>query len=297
MVAPAQENTAPRTRPDNLDERRVRRLARMRREKRRFQAALGLALVFHLSMITIFEIVIPFPRNDPEYYNVSIVSSPASSPEPTSNGRTGDTLALSGALRFADGVPTVELPVIEFAELDRLRVRYDASEPLPDLDDFFEPARPADSWARFGGELHRLGRSLRDFALPGERGATVPAAGAQAQSLTHRPAEGFEAYIEWNTSPHDRELLFAPPIRALWEIRPTDLRRPLEIVFKVAPSGRVVNVWSPMIDEGGLIDDVQITVLQYRFAPLADYGDTASPTASSQEQSGVLFIRASENAP
>ncbi|MCK5862029.1 MAG: hypothetical protein KAH38_06070, partial [Candidatus Hydrogenedentes bacterium] len=105
------------------------------------------------------------------------------------------------------------------------------------------------------------------------------------------PAEGFEAYIEWSGPPKDRELLFAPPIKALWKITPAKLTRTLEIVFKVAPSGRVTNVWSPMVEDSELVDDVQLTLLDYRFAPIGDY--SASPS-SPGEQSGVLFIRAGE---
>ncbi len=295
MAVPAQEHVAPQRRADALEERRTRRKAVKHREKRRFQAAFAFALVFHLSMITLFEIVIPFPRHDAEYYHVSIVSAPAAIRDTTTE-RSGDVLALSGGRLFEDVVPQVELPVIEFAELDRLRVRYDASEPLPELEGFFDRTGPTDSWARFGGELHRLGRSLRDLALPGERDPSDVRPDTHRQALAHRPAEGFEAYVEWNTPPYDRELLFAPPVQALWDIRPADLRRPLEIVIKVAPSGRVVNVWSPMIDDDGLLDDVQITVLQYRFAPLTDYG-LDEQTSVAGEQSGVLFIHAAEDRP
>lgn len=287
MGMSAREDAIQKTRSDSADKGRERRLAFRRREKRRFRAAFILAFLFHLSMVTVFEIVIPFPRHDVEYYNVSLVSSATTS----TATRTGDQLALSASQGLDNGLPAVDLPVIEFAEIDRLRIRYDASAPLPDLDRFFEPARPADSWSRFGGELHRLGRSLRDLALPGDDTADA----GNERTLSHRPAEGFEAYIEWSGPPADRELLFAPPIKALWEVSPANLTRPLEIVFKVNPSGRVTNVWSPMIEEGGLIDDVQMTLLQYRFAPLSNYSDTPSP-ATQAEQSGVFFVRPAEGA-
>jgi len=240
----------------------------------------------------VFEIVVPFPRNNVEYYNVSLMSSSTAPTTATSETRTGDMLALSGNQRMEEGLPAIDLPVIEFAEIDRLRIRYDASESLQDLDRFFVPTRPTDSWARFGGELHRLGRSLRDFALPGDEDTD---SNGQQRTLSHRPAEGFEAYIEWNSPPKDRELLFAPPIKALWEVSPASVTRPLEIVFKVNPAGRVTNVWSPIIEDTELIDDVQMTLLQYRFAPLANYTDSPSP-ATPDEQSGVLFIKAREDA-
>jgi len=298
MGVSAQDDATPRAQPESADRLRDRRLKIARREKRRFRLAFALALAFHLSMITVFEIVIPFPKHDMEFYSVSIVSrtSPA---ETSGTARAGELLALSGAARFDEELPEVALPVIEFAELERLRIRYDASEPLPALDDFFGARKPADSWARFGGELHRLGRSLRELALPDED-APMGVTSKQTHALRHRPAEGFEAYIEWNTPPHDRELLFAPPMKALWRVNPSKLRRPIEIVFKVNPSGRVVNVWSPMIDDDGLMDDIQMTVLQYRFAPVTDYDDEGperQALKATEEQSGVLFVKMAEGQP
>ncbi len=273
-----------------------------RRQRRRMTFALIGSALFHLSMITLFEIVIIFPREDLQYYQVSIVSSPespapAAEPATSAAPRTGDALALGGTRLFDDGLPAVELPVVEFAELERLRIRYDASDPMPALPDLLDDPAPGDSWARFGGELHRLGQRLRDLALPGDETGPASTTGKQARRLIHRPAEGFEAHIEWSAPPHDRELLFAPPIKALWRLNPAELRRDIEIVFKVDPSGRVTNVWSPLIDEDGLIDDVQITALQYRFAPLSSVGADEGTTATPSEQSGILFIRAAGGAP
>ncbi len=260
-----------------------------RRQRRRMAVAGAVSLAFHLSMITLFEIVLVFPREDTRFFEVSIVSSPAA-PETTvaqtSALRMGDQLALSGSRLFDGDLPSVDLPVIEFAELERLRIRFDASEPLPDMERLLDAPRAADSWARFGEEVQRMGRTVREMAMPGD---DVPGP-ATKRYLPHRPAEGFEAYIEWSGPPYERELLFAPPVRALWNVSPGNLRRPVEIVFKVDAGGRVVNVWSPVIDDDGLLDDIQMTVLQYRFAPLAGYMD--EEPAVPVEQSGVLFIRA-----
>ncbi len=270
-----------------------RREAIGRQQRRRMAVAGAVSLAFHVSMITLFEIVLVFPREDAQFFEVSIVSSPAT-PETAvahaSEARMGDQLALSGPRLFDGDLPAVDLPVIEFAELERLRIRFDAAEPLPEMERLLDASRPADSWARFGEEVQRLGRTLREMAMPGDD-APGPAA---KRYLPHRPAEGFEAYIEWSGPPYERELLFAPPVRALWNVGSGNMRRPVEIVFKVDAGGRVVNVWSPVIDDDGLLDDIQMTVLQYRFAPLAGYMDEA--TTAPVEQSGVLFIRAIKGA-
>lgn len=258
------------------------------KKRGRLITALVVSLFFHLSMITIFRIVIVLPRDQVSYYDVHIVSSPpAAAPDPgAAPARPEDTLSLGGASLYG-ALPEVELPVIEFAELERLRIRYDAAKPLPEMDSLFEDYQPTDSWARFGGELQRFGKTLRELAFPGEEAPAVVAPPGKKRLLTHRPAEGFEAYIEWNGPPENRELLFSPPVKALWGVNPNDLERPLEIVFKVDSSGKVVNVWSPILEDSGMIDDVQMTVLQYRFAPLV----------GAAEQSGVLIIGATGDAP
>lgn len=278
---------------DGIKTRFPRRFPFRRPVSGRMTAALVFSLFFHLSMITLFRIVIVLPREQVTYYDVRIVSTGVETVSEAQ--KTGDTLALAGPSLY-DALPEVELPVIEFAELERLRIRYDAAEPVPGVGDLFREFTPTDSWARFGGELQRFGKTLRELALPGQE--NVPGQAATPEKprlLEHRPAQGFTAYVEWSGPPEDRELLFSPPIKALWEVNPSELARPIEIVFKVDPSGRVVNVWSPILDDSGMIDEVQMAVLQYRFAPLASSG--ADGGGASAEQSGVLVIGAAEDTP
>lgn len=271
-----------------------------KRRNRRLVAALVFSACFHLSMATLFNIVIAFPREDLRYFQVSIVSSPESGsqrivPAADPSARTGDMLTLSGTSRFESEVPRVALPILEFAEMERLRIRYENPDRPPPLEGLLEPPGPADSWARFGGELRRLGQSMRGLTFSDDPAAAPSRNREKPRTVAHRPAEGFEAYVEWNTAPHDRELLFAPPVRALWQANPDNLHRPLEIVIKVDAAGRVVNVWSPQIDEDGILDAVQMAVLQYRFAPLPG-AETETGGALSPEQSGVLFIRPAKGA-
>jgi len=296
MVGSPPEGAASRTHTVLAETARKRRLARHRMEKRRFRIAFVLALLFHLSMITIFQIVIYFPRNDTQYYTINLVSSPSVAPNTTE--KSSDTLSLGGAAEL-QGLPAVDLPVIEFAEIDRLRIRYGAADPLPDMDRFFGTADTRDSWSRFGGDLQKIGRSLRNLALSGEDAPFSEPLGKSKRMLLHSPAEGFQAYIEWSGPPYDRELLFAPPVKALWNLNPMQLKRPLEIVFKVNASGRVTNVWSPTIENSELTDDVQMTLLQYRFAPLSSDagGNSTGASAEDSEQSGVFFIQAAGDAP
>jgi hypothetical protein len=252
---------------------------RKRGDQRSFYLALLASGVFHLSMVTIFNIVIYFPRHDTSFYEFTIV--PLSIPAPVSEGNSEDSSeverdGLGGeklALRGGTGatLPAIQLPTLEFAELERLRVRQEGLQSLSRYDDLFQ-APTDDSWSRFSRGLSGMSRSLSRLRLSGESGGTsepgfmLP---ARQERIVHRPAEGFEAGLVWSTEPRDRKLLFAPPIEALWDVDVTAMQRPIELVLQVNALGRVVNVFSPNLDERELVDAIQMTALQYRFEPLS----------------------------
>lgn len=265
-------------------------------KRSKFIAALLCSCIFHLSMITVFRIVIAFPKDTVQYYELHIIastdtmeiSSPASQPL-----RSRNALTLTGQ----QAMPEVHLPIIEFAEMERLRIRYTSPDMSPSDSDEYQTIRIRDSWARFGEELQRLGKSLREIALPSseiEKDLPEP---PQRVVQSFKPAEGFEATIEWNNPPTTRELLFAPPLRALWNLNPAELTRPLEIVLKVDANGKVVNVWSPQLDDSGLIEEVQMTILQYRFAPLSEFEQRTGTDFSTTEQTGIVIIRRAGTTP
>jgi len=249
---------------------------RKRAGHRKFYVACAISAVFHLSMVTVFSIVIYFPRQDIVFRDFSIV--PVQVPEPRTpdpgglvveaGGLPGDQLALRGPAGGGT-FPDIQLPTLEFAELARLRVRQESIESLSRYDDLFqEPER--DSWSRFSRSLSGLTRSFSDLRLSGDESPGGLALGhVGAPRATHRPAEGFEAIILWAAGPKDRELLFAPPVDALWNAEPEEVDRPIEVVMQVNALGRVVNVFSPNLDARELVDAVQLAALQYRFEPLA----------------------------
>lgn len=262
-----------------------------------FRAALIISAVFHLSMVTVFRIVTYIPREDIRFTEFTIVSvSPEAEPWPVADvlapaTGAGPQLALRG-LGGADF--GVQLPTIEFAELDRLRVR---EESIPDLARpeslFREPSD--DSWARFSRGLSNMSRSITQLRLSGAPdvadSSPIPPLDAPSPATpASRPAEGFEAYVVWAGEPKDRKLLFAPPIEALWDIEPAEFTQPIEMVLQVNALGRVVNVFSPNLDARELVDAVQISALQYRFEPL-EVGDGANQTATlrvQREAGGVV---------
>ena len=256
---------------------------------RGFAVALIVSAIFHLSMVTVFRIVTYIPREDIRFTEFTIVSvTPEVEPWPAVDvlapvGDTGPQLALRGLAGPDFGV---QLPTIEFAELDRLRVREESvPDPIRPESLFREPSD--DSWARFSRGLSNMSRNLTQLRLSGAPGVEdpgpLPLEKTAPPRPASRPAEGFEAYVVWAGEPKDRKLLFAPPIEALWDIDPAEFTQPIEIVLKVNALGRVVNVFSPNLDARELVDAVQLSALQYRFEPLA-VGDVTSQTATLRVQ-------------
>ncbi len=269
---------------------------RKRDDRRSFYLALLASGAFHLSMVTVFSIVIYFPRHDTAYYEFNIVplGTPTAAPM-TAAGSNGNSPALGGeklALRGDGGLglalPALQLPTLEFAELERLRVRQEGIRSLSRYDDIFK-AQPSDSWSRFSRGLSGMSRSLSQLRLSGHGGeeaeSVLGTPEIPPERIVHRPAEGFKADLVWSSSPFDRKLLFAPPIEALWNADATAVRRPIEVVLQVNNVGRVVNVFSPNLGDRELIDAVQLTALQYRFEPLGlEEGDNQTVTLRIQRE-------------
>ena len=253
---------------------------RGRGRNRVLMVALTVSALFLFSAVTVFRVVIYFPREEVEYVQFSIVRA---APEPAPEPQTGDAgpwrpphLAAGPDLErltVRAPLPDVDLPTLEFAELQRLRVRQEGMLTEELRREIFHED-DGDSWRRFGQGLDRVRRSLTGLTLSGGMegfpDTAPPLPGFEPELPAARPADGYEAFLEWSNEPGDRQLLFAPPIQALWDAGPAALRLPLVIVIEVSALGRVVNVWSPAVDEDGLIDAIQLGVLKYKFEPLED---------------------------
>ena len=245
-------------------------------------------------MVTLFSIVIMFERREQSYIKFELVNVDApTAAAPTEAGVTNpDRVTLRGpdavldpprpdAAEFPDlalnhlqletpglatrRVPSVELPRLEFAELERLRLRQEVLSPDAIRDDYFQP-RSRDPWARFGQSIGQLTDALKRF----QSNELQPAETVHPSLpvLVSRPAPGFEAYIEWMGEPKDRLVLSTPPIQALWGRDPVELDAPVSLLFTVNPDGRVVEVLNPMDDD--LTTAIGIALSKYRFAPLVD---------------------------
>ncbi len=257
-----------------------------RPSSRVFHAALLISFCFHLSMVTLFSIVIYFPRKDITYYDFRLVQARPQQVAPSSEGVIQRPMLTDPlASNLSEGLPAVDLPTLEFAELHRIRVY---RRGLTEAERLFDTPSHHDSWGQFGRGVQRLRRSLRGLALGEGDGAAEVALPSLSEAEatpqpTYRPAPGYQAYIDWGAG-EERELLFAPPVRILWEVPPQDFKEPIELVFQINAHGRVINVWSPAVDNLKIVDAIQTTLLQYRFSPLSVEHSAQS------EQTGSLHI-------
>ena len=198
------------------------------RGDRVFLAALMVSLLFHLSMVTLFRIVIYFPRVNIEFVDVAIVEDtdprPAlaeqltlSDPGEALNRLTDESLEAEGLSHLPP--LEFELPSLRFSELGLLRVQQQGLEVRSRYRALFEE-EPSDLWSQFGRELDRLSTLLTGDAETG---------GPRERSLipVSRPAPGFEAYLEWLNEPKDRLVLAVKGMEGLRGLTPDALPEPI----------------------------------------------------------------------
>lgn len=241
MVLPAEMGSPQRRRPSH----------------RRLAGALLFSLVFHLSMVTVFRVVVYFPREELAYREFHIVQAPSSAPSIQTPSETPGRLVLAG-------LPEIQLPTLEFAELARLRERQKSLDASTLYDALIAEEEPKDSWNQFIVGMQDLPKTLSRLSLSGSAEVAPPT--PAPEEIAFSPATGFIGELEWGAPPKDRQLLFAAPIQALWEAEPDAFKRPMELVIEVNPAGRVVSVWNPATEENSLADQVQAAMLKYRFA-------------------------------
>jgi hypothetical protein len=260
--------------------------------------AFAFSLFFHLSMITLFKIVVVFPEERLHYFPVEIVnplqlagrfvpsqsesvSSRIAMPslsDPFQNGAERQDTDSSDSAAIAG----INLPKLSFAELERLEAR-DAGLRLKTEYDGPTETRQLDSWARFGEEIEGLRGVILGVLdrLQGEA-ASVPL--EPAPRIEVHPAPGFSGYIEWNDEPKARGLIYAAPVPELWGKDPAAFALPVTIGFRVNSDGKVTEVLPPLGDDSLVVEAVSNELLHYRFEP--------GTSSEKQDQHGTLFLAA-----
>lgn len=268
---------------------------------RAFKISLGISTLFHLSMVTLFSIYIWVPVRDISYYTFDIVDpvthesvlrgpqdvlrvptmEDALRPAATDETEALEPLALSTPENLDPGLPQISLPRLEVAELERLQVKEEGLR----IRSHFDQEGPKDPWARFGREIGKLQDALRQWTTF----ESLDEPEEPALQPVSRPVEGLALYIDWMSAPEDRELIFAPPIDALWKLDPKTMTEPIAIMFKVNPEGQVIEVMTPVEDADGVVASAGKALIRYRFEPLdqKDAGD----------QYGTLLIAPDKGPP
>ena len=270
--------------------------------RRVLYVALAVSTVFHLSMVTVFSISVWLPVETINYYTFDIVevdrpvpvAPPPTEVEPVPLPSLNDELTLNTDLprlepdqqlqleppvmepvSLEPALPEIELPRLQFAELERIRLREEGFR-VQTRYRGLGGANRDDLWARFGEELDQLRGAFARLPFSND------APEEDAPMPVSRPAEGIAVYIEWMGEPKDRDLLFSPPIDALWKLDPDTLTEPISLVFRVSPEGEVIEVMAPVEDEEGVVASAGKALTRYRFAPVE--GDNV------HDQHGTLLI-------
>lgn len=293
-----------------------------KKRNRAFRAALAISLAVHLSAVTLFSVVIKFPREPVTYYSFRFVDAATREPIFRTDESFPRTVSIQPELRvpsleeamanesgqspLADPLftadlespevgdtlslnpepelPPIDIPQLEFAELSRLDLRRQSLRIRSGYadDDLDEPQ---DSWAWFGREIGALRDSLRK--LPTGLQSRRPPLDSESVVVS-TPHPGFRAYIEWMAGPKDRKLLFSPPIDALMGATRSTGAEPIALVFKVNPQGRVIEVVDTGDDGDAIAASASKALIKYRFAPI---------DPSQGDQFGTLVIVAADNGP
>lgn len=255
--------------------------------------ALVTSFFFHLSMVTVFRIVIYFPQKPIEYYDLSIVEAPRPAAFTES---IGDSLEIPSSIdasnRFAQpdapvdrwaALPPVTLPTLNFSSLDLVRLSQSGLNTRSRYEELFEDEAD-DLWARFGRKLSTVGDLFQGSDTDTEAGP-----GKSKRMLAGHPAPGFAAYLEWMGEPYDRQPIVVQKIDALWGAQASILAEPIVLVARVNREGRVTFVQMPVEDSAGLVESSAQALFRYRFEPLLGDGPDI--------QHGTIIIQAEGSRP
>ena len=249
--------------------------------------ALLVSLLFHLSMVSVFSIVIRFPHRASPAIALGIVQTAEeirhalprqvlrmSFPQAFTDPALMDELSVAPG----DELPSIELPRLEMtdslappAEERNLKLRSQFSGLIEP-----PPAATPDSWALFTHELRGISLTLSQWTALG------PPTKPKHRLPIATQAPGLGISVEWMSEPRDRKVLFAPPIQALWRFTGLPTDEPISVVFTVDALGKVTDIQAPVEDDAGVVADIKKTLLKYRFEPLSEGGKSG--------QRGTLIV-------
>lgn len=241
-----------------------------------FNVALAVSVLFHLSMVSVFSIVILLPRSEPRQFILGIAPpNPFGTALPAPTGAVADWLATAGDTS-RDELPLVQLPRLE-PSIPALRTPEDSLKIRSRFSELFEApeTETPDSWAQFTRELRVIGPTLKQWAWPQEESRRL---------RLNSPVPGIVLSIEWFSEPSQRRVLFMPPLASLWRLETDRLTAPLTVLFAVNAQGKVVDVQTAVEDDAGVVADIRNALPNFAFEPVED------AAAAAALQRGTLFV-------
>ncbi len=266
-----------------------------RRTGRTIHAAFAFSLLFHLSMITVFRIVVLIPPSGLSFIGFRIVDpgrdrgGASNTLRLASSESAFDRMAAEESARDDDDrrwarLPAIdiELPTVEFDELEILRARSKGLEVGKQYSQVFEDGAD-DSWARFGRQMDSVGEALMR--------TTQDLLGIEPEGRTPvgSPAPGFETYIEWLDGPIHRLPIALIKIEALRGVNPDHLRQPISLSFEVNRAGKVAKVIPQGEDEQGFTEAAATALFRCAFEPAG--------TDAPEFQQGMMIVVVEGTAP
>lgn len=241
--------------------------------------AMLVSFIFHLSAITVFSIVIYFPKQDLHFYRLAFVEEPAEMVVADAGPSLVDRLTQPRPAPVQFALPEVSFDPLVSDDNGPLRVRgHSLFEETPE-------DRP-DSWQVFGEGIQKVRSSLLGIAgvpplrLAGGSASDSVAPSASPNSLDLGP--GLACNVEWRVAA--RELIYWPP--ALFQARPVGT---VEIFVTVDASGAVSSAVAMTAEPTPFENEAAAFLRRCRFAPAEGGARTANAS--------VRFSRVDEAAP
>ncbi|MBI5091038.1 MAG: hypothetical protein HZB26_01180 [Candidatus Hydrogenedentes bacterium] len=270
---------------------------------RPFQLAFAVALLFHLSALTLFSVVVRFQKTEIPYNTLALVDSSVlrkggseAPPGPLVTIATNPDTALIAALPQPE--PTRELwPELPHRMTTGLEptgtglTLQKLEEALRTQSAEAAPAPPVDTWGLVSGGLRRTGEYFGQLVSGKlqERADTTALDSEAHQVRLGEIGPGVEATIEWLRAPFDRKPDIAFPLQlasgsSLGGVTSPGLAGPVTLLVRINARGEVVDALAPSVaDPSGLVDAAVRAIKRYKFRPL-------SVDETQQDQTGTFTL-------
>lgn len=246
-------------------------LREIKKDKYRFFIIILFSLLLHLSAVTIFKIVVYVPRSDLQYIDIKVVQveSPmilASSQLRISGG--SEDFGWSGGRNLVSGIENkIELPQLEFEEMEKLRLRSTLIEEIEREKPLIQEFR--DSWAQFGVGVSKIRESLSALSPFGEESKYSNIKHSEsAPVLRHNIGNNIEITYRCLAPPYQRKILFVPLSLDITGKLDRAAPQSFEFLLEVNFDGNVVRVADLSIEGGESLSHIKELVEKIKFEPL-----------------------------